>query len=81
MSPAMPGSDDAAPAELFVGTWRGRARGNPVTYKRLSTSAEAIRHAVETLSPNLLAGAVLAVGEDRYGGAQIRELYERTRYP
>jgi len=52
-----------------------------MTYKRFSTSAEAIRHAVETLSPKLLAGAALVVGEDRYGAAQIRELYAGTGYP
>ena len=73
--------DYTAPAELFVGKGRGSARGSPMTYKRFSTSAEAIKYAVETLDALSLASAALVVGEDRYEGAQIRELYGDTRYP
>jgi len=45
------------------------------------TSAEAIRHAVEELYANALSGAALVVEEERYGAAQIRELYDDTKYP
>jgi hypothetical protein len=45
------------------------------------TSAEAIKHAVETLSANALAGAALVVEEDRYAGAQIQALYDDTSFP
>jgi hypothetical protein len=77
--PAMADFDYTAPAEL--GTGRRSARGNPMKYSRLSTSAEAIRHAVEKLNANALSGAALVVDEERYGAAQIRELYDDTRYP
>jgi hypothetical protein len=52
-----------------------------MTYRRFPTSAEAIKYAVETLQPNSLASAALVVGEDRYEGAQIRELYDGKQYP
>jgi hypothetical protein len=77
----MSGFDYKAPAELFVGTGRGTARGNSMKYSRFPTSAEAIKHAVETLSTNALAGAALVVGEDRYEGAQIQALYDGTSFP
>ena len=77
----MPNFDYTTPAELFVGTGRGSARGNPMKYSRFSTSAEAIRHAIEELNANALSGAALVVHEERYGAAQIRELYDDTRYP
>jgi hypothetical protein len=74
--------DYTAPAELFVGKGRGRPRaGSPMSYKRFSTSAEAIKYAVETLDIVSLSGAALVVGEDRYDGAEIRELYDDKRYP
>ena len=81
MLPVMSDFDYTAPAELFVGTGRGTARGNPMKYSRFLTSAEAIRHAVEELNANALSGAALVVEEERYGAAQIRELYDDTRYP
>ena len=73
--------DYTAPAELFVGKGRGSARGSPMAYKRFSTSAEAIKYAAETLDALSLASAALVVGEDRYDGPRIRELYDDTRYP
>jgi hypothetical protein len=81
MLPIMPDFDYMAPAELLVGMGRGTARGNPLKYSRFLTSAEAIRHAVEKLNANALSGAALVVDEERYGAAQIRELYDDTRYP
>ena len=71
--------DYSAPAELFIGKGRGTARGRAMTYKRFPTSAEAIKYAVSTLDAVALAGAVLIVGEDRYEGAQIQELYDGAR--
>jgi hypothetical protein len=81
MPQSMGDFDYTAPAELFVGRRRGSSRGSHMTYKRFSTSAEAIRYAVETLDTVSLASAALVVGEDRYDGAQIREIYDDTRYP
>jgi hypothetical protein len=71
--------DYTAPAELFVGRARGTMRGKPITYRRFSTSAEAIQYAVETLQAG--GGTVLVVGEDRYEAEHIRELYDDAAYP
>jgi len=73
--------DYTAPAELFIGKGRGSSGGGAMTYRRFPTSAEAIKYAVETLKPVSLSSAALVVGEDRYDGAQIRQLYDSKRYP
>jgi hypothetical protein len=73
--------DYTAPAELFVGRRRGSARGSPMWYMRFLTTAEAIKYAVESLETAVLLSAALIVGEDRYDGAQIRELYDGNGYP
>ena len=72
--------DYTAPAELFVGKGRGSSGGSHMTYRRFPTSAEAVEYAVETLSPVSLNSAALVVGEDRYNGEQIRELYAGKQY-
>ena len=73
--------DYTAPAELFIGKGRGSSGVNHMTYRRFPTSAEAIKYAVEALKADSLGSAALVVGEDRYNGVQIRELYDGTRYP
>lgn len=73
--------DYTSPAELFIGKGRGSSGGSHMTYRRFPTSAEAIKYAVWTLKANSLASAALVVGEDRYSGAQIRDLYDGTKYP
>jgi len=52
-----------------------------MTYRRFPTSAEAIKYAIEALRADSLASAALVVGEDRYNGAEIRELYAGKQYP
>jgi Arc/MetJ-type ribon-helix-helix transcriptional regulator len=72
--------DYNARAEVF--TQRGRmAKRSPVTYKRFATAAEAIRYAIEEMPAEMLAGAVLEVDEDRYGAAEIKNLYAAAGYP
>ena len=73
--------DYAAPAELFVARKRGSSRGSPMRYIRFPTAAEAIKYAVESLKIAALLGAALVVGDDRYDGPQIRDLYDGKRYP
>ena len=73
--------DYNSPAELFVGKGRGSSGGRHMSYRRFPTSAEALKYAVETLKADSLASAALVVGEDRYSGAQIPDLYDGTRYP
>jgi hypothetical protein len=46
-------------------------------YVRFDTAANAIRHAIETLPPLVLKGAVLQVDDGRYDYKLIRELYDK----
>jgi hypothetical protein len=69
-----------APAEVFM-TRGYAARKSPVTYRRFTTAAEALRFAVEELPAPVLVGAVLEVLEDRFDHQAIRELYSQPRYP
>ena len=73
------GFDYNAPAELFPS--RGRKNSGGITYKRFSTTAEALRFAMEELPPRGLVGAYLEVDEERYGFQAMRSLYENAAYP
>ena len=68
------------PAELFA-TLTRRSKRAPVTYKRFDTGAEAVKYAVEVLSPEQLYGSAIESGEERFEAAAIRELYESAEYP
>jgi hypothetical protein len=72
--------DYDAAAELFPGAARP-ARGKPVGYRRFVSAAEALRFAMEELSPGALAGAALEVGDERYDCHGMRALYEAADYP
>jgi hypothetical protein len=72
--------DYGAAAELFP-TRSRKAVKQPVGYKRFARAADAIRFAIEDLPPALLLGAYLEVDEERFGGDEIRRLYESARYP
>jgi len=72
--------DYGAEAEMFSPMGR-KARRQPLGYRRFARAAEAIRFAIEELSPQLLVGTYLEVCEHRYEGHQIRRLYESTSYP
>jgi hypothetical protein len=50
-------------------------------YRRFAKAAEAIRFAIEELSPELLIGAHLEVEEQRFDSDGIRRLYEDSGYP
>jgi hypothetical protein len=66
--------DYEASAKLFA------AQGHPgFRYQRFAQAAEAIRHAIEKLTPRVLAGSSLEVKD--YNATQIRALYESERYP
>jgi hypothetical protein len=72
--------DFGALAELYPCKGRGGAR-SPVTYHRFETAAEAIRFAIEELSPMLLNGAILEVDEERYHKDEIRAFYDSKEFP
>jgi hypothetical protein len=72
--------DYSAAAELFP-TRRRIPRRQPLGYRRFEQAAQAIRFAMEDLSPEHLVGAFLEVDEQRYGSDEIRRLYESAKYP
>lgn len=69
-----------APAELYATLGRRSMRA-PVTYRRFASSAEALRFAVEALTPDQLHGTVMEVSEARFDAAAIRALYDSKGYP
>jgi hypothetical protein len=72
--------DYGAEAELFQGA-AGPFRRQPVRYGRFASAAEALRFAMEELSPGSLAGAALEVGDERFDSHGMRQLYEAADYP
>jgi hypothetical protein len=67
--------DYNARAELFPPRLR-KSRHQRFGYRRFAVAADAIRFAVEELPHELLIGAILEVDGERYGGEQIRRLYD-----
>jgi hypothetical protein len=77
---AMADFDYSAAAELFS-TRRRMPRRQPLGYRRFAQAAQAIRFAIEDLEPELLVGAFLEVGEERFDSGGIRQLYDSAEYP
>ena len=77
---AMPDFDYNAAAELYS-TRRRMPRRQPLGYRRFAQAADAIRFAIEDLEPELLLGAYLEVGEERFESGGIRQLYDSAEYP
>lgn len=71
--------DYSAPAELYPS--KGRHESSTLRYKRFATAAEAVQYAIEDLPTALLRGSFLEVDEQRFDGAQIRDLYIADTYP
>ena len=71
--------DYNAPADLFPS--RSPKGNRPAGYRRFETAAEAIRYAIEEMSPDFLVGTVLEVDEERIDGGGIRSLYDSAAYP
>lgn len=72
--------DYDAAAELFPSR-KQKSRRRPIGYRRFGHAADAIRFAVEELSPESLLGACLEVDEERYNNQAIRRLYDSMDYP
>ena len=68
-----------AAAELYPSKSLFKTR--QVKYQRFASAAEALKYAMEEMPAELLRGSLLEVGEERYEGAAIRELYESPAYP
>ena len=71
--------DYKASAELYPSKSLFKTR--QVKYQRFSSAAEALKYAMEDMPAELLRGSLLEVGEERYEGAAIKELYESDAYP
>ena len=72
--------DYTVEAELFAARSRRNGR-RPVGYRRFARAADAIRFAIEELPPEQLLGAFLEVDGERYGGEDIRRLYDGADFP
>jgi hypothetical protein len=72
--------DYSAEAELFSAGGRKFGRRG-MGYRRFARASDAVRFAIEQLSPEMLMGAYLEVNEARFGGREIRRLYDTDRYP
>jgi hypothetical protein len=72
--------DYGSPAELFTAKRKGSPRQR-LGYRRFATAAEAIRFAVEDFPAVRTLGAWMLVGDERFGGEEIRRLYESDDYP
>ena len=72
--------DYNAPADVFgivgVGT-----RRKPMTFRRFSTGAEALKYLVEIVGVEQLRSTVLETDEARFDATDILALYESTSYP
>ena len=72
--------DFDCPAELYTATGRGVSR-KFMSYKRFTSSAEAIRYAVEVVGADKLWGTVIETETARLDAAEINALYQRDDYP
>ena len=72
--------DYSVGAELFPARNRKYGR-RPVGYRRFARAEDAVRFAIEELPPELLLGAFLEVDGERYGGDEIRRLYDSADCP
>lgn len=76
---AMTAFNYQASAELFYPRRMGRTA--PLEFQRFDTSAEAIKFAIEQLTPASLHGAVIELESDRLDSSVIRKLYESDHFP
>ena len=72
--------DYSAEAELFPPRFRNSPHQR-FGYRRFARAADAVRFAIEELPSELLLGAVLEVDGERYGGEDIRRLYDSVDSP
>jgi hypothetical protein len=66
-------------AALYYG--KSASRGRALAFRRFTQAAEAIRFAVEELSPSIFNGCKLEIGEAEYFGRAIRPLYDDRAFP
>lgn len=74
------GFDYLVPAEVYASRGRGTAK-RPMTFYRFSSAAEAIRFVMEKLPPEMLRGTIMEIGERRFAGTEIENLYSSPDFP
>lgn len=76
----MDAADYLMEASLYYAKSAGRKQKSLV-FRRFGRACEAIRFAVEELTPKLLASCTLEVNDMHYFGRQIRPLYDDGAFP
>lgn len=76
----MNASDYRMEAALFFAK-SAQTRNKSLSFRRFDQAAEAIRFAVEELSPKIFSSCSLEVNGEHYFGREIRPLYDSTDYP
>lgn len=76
----MEAGDYLAEASLYYAKSPNR-RQKALVFRRFEQAAEAIRYAIEELSPEILKGSTLEIDDTLYMGQQIRPLYDDTAFP
>jgi hypothetical protein len=71
--------DYSEEAELFPPRLR-KSTHQRFGYRRFARAADAVRFAIEELPSELLLGAILEVDGERYGGEDIRRLYDNADF-
>jgi hypothetical protein len=71
--------DYTAPADFYPG--RNMKNIRSLQYRRFQTAAEALRFAIEEMPDKQLKSSILEVDEERFEGANLRQLYDHDAYP
>ncbi|MGJ0504205.1 MAG: hypothetical protein ACR65X_10805 [Methylocystis sp.] len=58
-----------------------KSNSKSLSFRRFAQASEAIRYAVEELTPKALASCSLEVDEQHFFGREIRPLYDSDDYP
>jgi hypothetical protein len=72
--------DFNAEAVLFF-RQSGKRKNYPLTIRRFGRACEAILFAAEELSPMVLKGCTMEVGDHHIKGNEIFELYQSSEFP
>ena len=59
----------------------GRTKSSTLSIRRFNRSCEAILFAAEELSPSVIKGCSLEIGDERIFGDRILELYNSLEFP
>ena len=69
------------PGEFYSRKSPGFRKPSGLAYQRFNTAAEAIRFAMEDISPAALGGCALVVEGERLGEKELKVLYASPNFP